>query len=57
MAVERVGLPPLTPHDLRKTAAGLAVAAVKALQRVLGVGLGGVALERVDHQREPGCIG
>jgi len=38
-AVERTGLAPLTPHDLRDTAASLAVAAganVKAVQRMLG---------------------
>ena len=38
-AVTRAGLAPLTPHDLRDTAASLAVAAgasVKAVQRMLG---------------------
>jgi integrase len=38
-AVQRAGLAPLTPHDLRDTAASLAVAAgasVKAVQRMLG---------------------
>ncbi len=38
-AVERCGLQPLTPHDLRDTAASLAVAAganVKVVQRMLG---------------------
>jgi len=38
-AVERAGVPRLTPHDLRHTAASLAVSAgvnVKALQRMLG---------------------
>ncbi|MGW4331862.1 tyrosine-type recombinase/integrase [Rhodococcus koreensis] len=38
-AVERSGVPKLTPHDLRHTAASLAVSAgvnVKALQRMLG---------------------
>jgi len=38
-AVERAGLQPLTPHDLRDTAASLAVAAganVKVVQRMLG---------------------
>ncbi|MBM4640462.1 tyrosine-type recombinase/integrase [Rhodococcus hoagii] len=38
-AVERSGVPRLTPHDLRHTAASLAVSAgvnVKALQRMLG---------------------
>jgi len=38
-AVARIGLAPLTPHDLRDTAASLAVAAgasVKAVQRMLG---------------------
>jgi integrase len=38
-AVQRTGLSPLTPHDLRDTAASLAVAAganVKAVQRMLG---------------------
>jgi integrase len=38
-AVRRAGLAPLTPHDLRDTAASLAVAAgasVKAVQRMLG---------------------
>jgi integrase len=38
-AVARAGLAPLTPHDLRDTAASLAVAAgasVKAVQRMLG---------------------
>jgi integrase len=38
-AVTRAGLTPLTPHDLRDTAASLAVAAgasVKAVQRMLG---------------------
>lgn len=38
-AVERSGVPTLTPHDLRHTAASLAVSAgvnVKALQRMLG---------------------
>ena len=38
-AVSRAGLAPLTPHDLRDTAASLAVAAgasVKAVQRMLG---------------------
>jgi integrase len=37
--VQRAGLVPLTPHDLRDTAASLAVAAgasVKAVQRMLG---------------------
>jgi integrase len=38
-AVHRAGLAPLTPHDLRDTAASLAVASgatVKAVQRMLG---------------------
>ena len=38
-AAESVGLPGLTPHDLRHTAASLAIAAganVKAVQRMLG---------------------
>jgi integrase len=38
-AVRRAGLVPRTPHDLRDTAASLAVAAgasVKAMQRMLG---------------------
>jgi integrase len=38
-AVTRAGLTPLTPHDLRDTAASLAVSAgasVKAVQRMLG---------------------
>jgi integrase len=38
-AVEAAGLAPLTPHDLRDTAASLAVASgasVKAVQRMLG---------------------
>ncbi|AQA24338.1 phage integrase family protein [Rhodococcus sp. MTM3W5.2] len=38
-AVQRADVPPLTPHDLRHTAASLAVSAgvnVKALQRMLG---------------------
>jgi integrase len=41
-AVKRAGLHPLTPHDLRDTAASLAVAAganVKAVQRMLGTPL------------------
>ena len=38
-AVQRAGLTPLTPHDLRDTAASLAIAAganVKSVQRMLG---------------------
>ena len=38
-AAERIGVPGLTPHDLRHTAASLAVQAganVKAVQRMLG---------------------
>jgi integrase len=47
-AVTRAGLAPLTPHDLRDTAASLAVAAgagVKAVQRMLGHASAAMTLE------------
>ena len=47
-AVERCGLQPLTPHDLRDTAASLAVAAganVKVVQRMLGHASAGLTLD------------
>ena len=51
-AVARSGVPRLTPHDLRHTAASLAVAAganVKVLQRMLGHASAAMTLDVYAH--------
>ncbi|MEU5786132.1 tyrosine-type recombinase/integrase [Micromonospora purpureochromogenes] len=58
-AAASVGLAGLTPHDLRHTAASLAVAAganVKAVQRMLGHASASMTLDRVRGavRRRPG---